>query len=308
MDCPNRHNIKTSFSNCKWTIGKEIGRGDQGAIVYQLCCNGKGEANCKYAIKVFDITNYSDIDELDRYIEKELEIYTKLDSKGLSHTYVPILEAYTCEEHGAYIIMESRDITIEDYVISGVLDYDIDPSYLHTQIDKMLKETLSLVNSLHSNKFIHGDLNPNNIMVDLDKDYSISRLSLIDFSMAKEVKSKAFADATEDIDDIELSFKRLHDIADSPSLAKYERSKKNAPKEPKKKKSTVKRIIEPQTIKKTALKSTKKPLFMDSPSSPITFSSPIKMGSFASINDNDDELYSYNSPSTPPPKTNRRLF
>ena len=124
--------------------------------------------------------------------------------------------------------------------------------------------------------------------------------------MAKEVKSKAFAYATEDIDDIELSFKRLHDIADSPSLAKYERSKKNAPKEPKKKKSTVKRTVEPQTIKKTALKSTKKPLFMDSPSSPTTYSSPIKMGSFASID--DDEVDNYNSPSTPPPKTNRRLF
>ena len=317
MDCPNRHDFKRSLLNCKWTIGKEIGRGDQGAVVYELTCPtmvGK-----RFAVKVFENT-YETIEDFYSYIEKELKIYNTLDRLGVSHTCVPVLEAFGCEEHGAYIIMERRDLSVEDYVVAAVLDWKLDSKFIHEQIDSVLASVKKLVSDLHSKKIMHGDLIPHNIMVNIDKEMRATDVALIDFSMAQEVRSQAYADSEEEFIDVKLSFNRLHDIVNQPSLAVTARSLKKGPKAPTKK-STVKRSAEASSkkpiIPKTAMKSTMKSMSFASPSSPVksfsfdspspstshekSVSKPLSL-SFDSIDEEEPEY------SSPPKKTNRKLF
>lgn len=311
MDCPDRVNIKKSAFNCRWVIGKEIGRGDQGAVVYELTCptmNGQS-----FAIKVFENTFGEDhLDEFIAYISKEVAIYDKLDKLGLTHTCVPVLEAYVCREHGAYIIMERRDLSVEDYVVAAILDWKLEPEFIHQQIDNVLASVGTLVANLHSKKIMHGDLIPHNIMVNVDKNHKAIDVALIDFSMAQEVKSQAYADDNEEFIDIKLSFNRLHDMVKQPSLAITARSLKKGPKAPTKK-STVKRTVDSSSKKpvvpKTAMKSTMKSMSFDSPIKSFSFDSPSPKKSlskplalsFESIDEED-------SYSSPPKKTNRRLF
>jgi serine/threonine protein kinase len=310
MDCPNRINIKKSRFNCKWVIGKEIGRGDQGAVVYELTCPSMKDQ--RFAIKVFDNTFGEDyLDEFVNYITKEVAIYDKLDKLNLTHTCVPVLEAYVCREHGAYIIMERRDLSVEDYVVAAILDWNLDKEFIHKQIDNVLASVGTLVANLHSKKIMHGDLIPHNIMVNVDKNHKAIDIALIDFSMAQEVRSQAYADDNEEFIDIKLSFNRLHDMVNQPSLAITARSLKKGPKAPTKK-STVKRTIETAkkpVVPKTAMKSTMKSISFSSPmgnpsfDSPSSKKSPKGLLSFDEIIDEEEPEYS-----STPKKTNRKLF
>ena len=79
-------------------------------------------------------------------------------------------------EFNAYLVLErAGDMTLEQYVKENGSDFSIE------QVRAVAQQLLSAVDCLHSQRIVHRDIKPDNIMVTADPDLYIK---LIDFNIA----------------------------------------------------------------------------------------------------------------------------
>lgn len=113
----------------------------------------------------------------DRNIKREMRIYNKIKSKGISGI-TPLIDFDKDSDIPKYYVMPLRPNNLTD-VLKG-LDFETQVRYAMA-----LLETLS---ALHSNDILHRDLNPNNILITEDGSPEIA-----DFGIGKTTFARATA-------------------------------------------------------------------------------------------------------------------
>jgi tRNA A-37 threonylcarbamoyl transferase component Bud32 len=183
MNCRVNELFENRPSGCEWHINNEIGRGQQG-IVYSACCNNKKV--CDYAAKV-----YQQIDE-DRF-QNEVSIHYDLDEIGIA---VHIVEAFYCQDHGAYIIMNRLDKTVPQYIMK-LLDDGKNDDFIKNKIEQIKNECINMLIIARDNNIVQTDPNINNFMMNMDGD-NYTDLYMIDFGLAKRINDNDISRYTDE--------------------------------------------------------------------------------------------------------------
>ena len=191
--------INGKKTNCNWQIKNRIGYGQEGSV-YTICCNT--DDNCNYVVKHYEHANETSF-------KNEVAIHTKFENIGVG---IPIIEAFYCSDHGAYIIMEKRDVTIPQYY-----DY-ISKKFSQKDVlqfmDDLLHDIQELLRTAIYKKLIHNDTHLNNFMVNIEKNGYYSDLVAIDFGKSIDYSLPKYSNKPFDFDtyinetmsDIEMSF------------------------------------------------------------------------------------------------------
>jgi serine/threonine protein kinase len=170
-----RYGCEKLFENnptgCQWQIKEKIGSGQQ-ATVYKVCCDN--EEKCDYAVKVYKKVN-------EEAFHNEVNIHYELTNLGLA---VPIMEAFYCDDHGAYIIMKRRQMNAQEYIFK-LVDNNVSHDYIMNQIEKLRQDCLNLVLTAYKNRIEQTDANIANFMLDMNgNDYN--NIGMIDFAYANK--------------------------------------------------------------------------------------------------------------------------
>lgn len=145
--------------NKSWTYKHRIGKPSSYGEVWQACC----EKDCRYVAKYQSFEKPSTISDVyyssitPEDIKKEVKLQNSIAEIGLS---IPVLDAWVCK-HGGVMIMKILKQTVSDLL------YEYRTITVRTVI---ISEVLSLLKTLHSEGFYHGDSHLNNIMVDYNSD------------------------------------------------------------------------------------------------------------------------------------------
>lgn len=189
-----------------------IGSGEY-ASVYQVCLqdnsSSSNELKCNYVVKVIEKPSNVDIDKWINRIKNEIDIHIEYEKLGLT---IPIQQAYYCKEHGAFIIMEKRDISLREYVQKMILK-GIPEDFILYQIDIAQDKVIEIVRKAHNNLLTHNDMHSGNIMVNVDNKNNISDIVLIDFGRGKKVETVDEADKKEKEKGIIMTFNMLRTMA-----------------------------------------------------------------------------------------------
>jgi tRNA A-37 threonylcarbamoyl transferase component Bud32 len=198
---------------------KEIGSGED-AIIFQICCSKNESLSCEYVVKV-------QTSNRNRYFEKEVNLHIAFSELGIG---IPIIDAFMCDQHGSFLIMEKRDFTPEEYV-KFLQENGKGNDFISRQIENMKNEALRITLIGFENGLNHNDLHANNIMLNANPDFTFSGLTLIDFGKSKR-EQLSERDIQEELDDFSLSFDRLKNLLQekkktrSPPQVKKRKEKK----------------------------------------------------------------------------------
>jgi len=169
MTCRINELFEANPTGCEWHIKNKIGEGQQ-AKVYSACCNN--DEKCNYAVKVYENIN-------EKKFNNEVNIQYNFDHLNIG---VPIVEAFYCPDHGAYIIMERLDMTVSEY-ISKLLDNGYTDDFIMNKIESIRNGCKNIITIARNNSLVHDDANINNFMLNVDgSDYN--NLRIIDFANA----------------------------------------------------------------------------------------------------------------------------
>lgn len=235
MSCRINKLFENNPTGCQWQIKEKIGSGQQ-ATVYKVCCDN--EEKCDYAVKVYKKVN-------EEAFHNEVNIHYELTNLGLA---VPIMEAFYCDDHGAYIIMERRQMNAQEYIFK-LVDNNVPHDYIMNQIEKLRKDCLNLVLSAYKNRIEQTDANIANFMLDMNgNDYN--NIGMIDFAYANKFGDNIKPEYTREdkINDVNQTINLL--ITDYNSY-KNKRISKEPPAIDKRKSKTVSRI---EALKEIPLK------------------------------------------------------
>jgi len=159
---------------------KIIGHGGSGVVkCYKNTCTDE-----LFAMKEISIINYEEIDSL----MKEVEIFKEISTKIKNNNIVKYIDYFFREtELGLTLIIVSEYIngySLQDY-LNNMIDNDIFLSEKTLlEISYWLFDTLSI---LHYHGYVHRDIKPNNIMVDVKN----NRFVLIDFGLSCSLNKKS---------------------------------------------------------------------------------------------------------------------
>lgn len=161
-------------TRCNWIKKEKLGEGAEGAV-FNVCCDG----NCDYVVKMYsDMSRYNFEDKFN----KEVNIHSKFANMGVG---VPIVEAFFCPDHGAYIIMEKRDMTIPQYYIylkeRGFNNEDLD-----IIMGGIIDDLVNMLDFAEEQNLIHNDTHLNNFMLNVNSNNSYDDLVAIDFGKSYE--------------------------------------------------------------------------------------------------------------------------
>ena len=209
--------------NCIWvehpTKKKELGAGED-AIIFQICCDQNKTLSCEYVVKVQESNR-------NKFFEKEVDMHSAFANLGIG---IPIIDAFMCDKHGSFLVMEKREFTPEQYV-KFLIENGKDKSFILQQIENLKNEALRIVRIGFENGLNHNDLHANNIMLNPKPDFTFTGLTLIDFGKSKkEQLSKRQID--DELMDFSLSFDRLKNLLQekqktrSPPQVKKRKEKK----------------------------------------------------------------------------------
>ncbi len=248
---------------CVWiehpTKKKELGSGED-ALIFQICCSKDESLNCEYVVKVQN-------NNRNRFFEKEVDMHLLFSKLGIG---IPIIDAFMCDSHGSFLMMEKRDFTPEQYV-KYLLENGKSQEFILQQIENIKKEALRIVKIGFENGLNHNDLHINNIMLNLGPDDTFKDLSLIDFGKSKKELLKP-SQIEDELQDFSLSFDRVKKIL-------KEKKKTKSPPQVKKRKekkvpvSTSRLIFDEEEEKSFSTPKKKKGLVFEDEDS---FSTPIK--------------------------------
>jgi serine/threonine protein kinase len=173
VSCRINRLFENNRSGCEWKIKEEIGAGKQ-AIVFKVCCNN--DIDCDFAVKIYGKHVNRPIPNEDLF-NNEINIHYKLNELGLA---VPIIEAFYCPDHGAYVIMEKRDMNVEEYILQ-LLNDGLPDSFIKNKIEQLRKDCISLVLTAYDNNIEQRDSNIGNFLVDrVGNDYK--NICMTDFA------------------------------------------------------------------------------------------------------------------------------
>jgi hypothetical protein len=171
-------------TDCKWIKGDKVGSGKQ-ATVYRLCCND--DTDCDYVVKFYE---KGSVDE--KKFQKEVDMHIAFDKLGLA---VPILDAFFCGDHGAYIIMERRQYTIPEYyiyindLINNRLEQKDRGDALNYIVGALKNDLINLLVKAYNNNLLHNDTHLNNFMINIGDDTGIyNNVKAIDFAFADKLE------------------------------------------------------------------------------------------------------------------------
>ena len=170
VSCKINRLFENNIEKCEWHIKGKIGSGKQ-ATVYKACCDN--EEKCNYAVKIYERVR-EDI------FTNEVDIHYRLTELKLA---VPIKEAFYCEEHGAYIIMERRDMNVAEYIYK-LLEDNLSDNFIRNQIEKLRIDCINLVLNAYDNNIEQSDANILNFLLDkVGNNYT--NICMTDFAHAK---------------------------------------------------------------------------------------------------------------------------
>lgn len=174
-----------SDKKCSWVYDElNYKRGEYGKV-YEVCCN----SDCNYIVKIQSA-------EWNDEVLNEIKVHKEFEKLGVG---IPLIEAYICEEHGSYMIMEKRNATLEEY-IKGMIILKLDADFIIKQINRIEETIKEFIKKAHSHGLVHDDLHPNNIMLNIMNDNTYSDIVLIDFgSSSMNVSDVDKYDKVEDI-------------------------------------------------------------------------------------------------------------
>lgn len=124
-----------------------------------------GEANDDVYVKAGDLDYIGESDITPKFIKDEIKAYQTMDKAGI----VGVPKYYGCVVEDGFV----KGIAITKFSID--LD-DLDRSIIQANADSLKSQLTSVVQSLHAIDIVHGDISPNNIMLDKNM-----KLFLIDF-------------------------------------------------------------------------------------------------------------------------------
>ncbi len=243
---------KLTANSCNWVHKSfnPIAFGNE-ADIYQICCNDK--TNCNYIIKhILPPKKSSDTEQWQKKIEKEIDINIRYP-KSLK----PI-DICGCFEHGIFIVYEKRQFNLIDYILYLKKQPNISTKFMLEQIYSILFELIdpekTLKKYINSNNqilfdddiskkryldlskdsiirralkdyLVHGDIQKQNIMFNINPDNTINldTLCLIDFGKSYiNTLQKNDEFIIKEIDKIVISFNKYVDFI----MMDYEQLKK----------------------------------------------------------------------------------
>ncbi|KAF5747504.1 cell division control protein 2 [Tripterygium wilfordii] len=154
----------------KYELKKEIGSGQFG-IVYQYYDH---EEQRDVAVKVIQIFN--EFDGFPSRILREISILRELNHNGIVKLLDVIIDGCTL-----YLVFEFLDCDLADFIMEEKPDLNL--------IKRIMYEILSGLCYLHSNKVIHRDFCPSNILVDK----KTLKVKIADFGLARYIDEPAEA-------------------------------------------------------------------------------------------------------------------
>ena len=209
--------------NCLWvehpTKKKEIGAGED-AVIFQICCLQNKNLSCEYVVKVQESRR-------NKIFQKEVDIHISFANLGIG---IPIIDAFMCDEHGSFLVMEKREFTPEQYV-KFLIENGKDKAFILQQIENLKNEALRIVKIGFENGLNHNDLHANNIMLNSRPDFTFTGLTLIDFGKSKR-EQLTRREIDDELMDFSLSFDRLKNLLQekpktrSPPQVKKRKEKK----------------------------------------------------------------------------------
>ena len=210
--------------DCIWvehpTKKKEIGSGED-ALIFQICCQKNDNLYCEFVVK-FQESNRN------KFFKKEVDMHLAFADLGIG---IPIVDAFMCDQHGSFLVMEKRNFTPEEYV-KFLQENGKGTDFILGQIENMKKEALRITRIGFENGLNHNDLHANNIMLNANSDLTFSGLTLIDFGKSKREKLSE-RDIRDELNDFALSFDRLKNLLQekkktrSPPQVKKRKEKKS---------------------------------------------------------------------------------
>lgn len=206
-DCP-RDQLQyfiDAHPDCIWKyrVNVPLASGADGDVFSACCYNSKTDnMDCSFVAKVqYNKKNSSNW--MDK-IQNEVNINKYFYDLGIA---IPILDAFACKDHGSYIIMAQREVTVAEYV-EKMVDQHISQSIIIKRIDNIEKEVIRLIEIMHSHSYIHDDIHSGNIMLNINKKTGDAQdIVLIDFGKARQVQSPNKSDN----EDIRFTFQKLRD-------------------------------------------------------------------------------------------------
>lgn len=146
----------------KYDIKEFLGGGGYGQVYACL------SESCKYAIKIVEL-NYMDVSDF----LFEARVTSETDIAKLN--IVPKVYAWWICKNKGYIVTEKFDMDLRNY-ISDFKIQQKDITTLEKMIDKM-----------HKAGFVHADLKPENIFVNIDENNNITDMKIGDWGMVFEL-------------------------------------------------------------------------------------------------------------------------
>ena len=153
-------------------ITKELGSGAFGFPIYQVCIKGKDD--CKYAAKFLPY-DHDDQNTLEMW-QKEVQMAELASELDIGPKFIT---SWTCEipQFGnkvLVLITKMLDITLYEYMQRNNIDISNAKLHLYKLFNKMLDD-----------HFFHGDLHPDNIMLNLNAQGNVTDALAIDFNNTK---------------------------------------------------------------------------------------------------------------------------
>jgi serine/threonine protein kinase len=188
-------------SKCTWApLGERLGTGKK-ASTYKVCC---GSDCLTFAVKIQENRlNRSDFYDT---IKKEVVLQDKFAKLGIAPE---VYDAFMCNNKESYIVMDRLDMDIDSYSKYLVQNTNFSFEQIDAILDTICDTAISLMRIAHSNKLVHTDLNPGNIMVKLSNDPVRTPIAtkIVDFGNGpKEVFDEKEADREEDLHGITMTF------------------------------------------------------------------------------------------------------
>ena len=167
------HELKQNYIISSNT--KQIGNGAFGRV-FQT--SNKHDENLKVAIKVMDkVKLQKDI----KYITEEIECLQKLDHPNIVRYY----ETYN-DPKFVYLVMEH----VSGEMLSEKKKKQPKHVFSEAEAASYMKSLFAAINHCHAQRIIHGDIKPDNIMINAN-----NKVRLIDFGLSKILAKRRTAKA-----------------------------------------------------------------------------------------------------------------
>jgi len=148
----------------KYKLIKPLGKGSYATVWMAFCCSNKKF----YAIKIHNIDDYN-------FGKKEVNIYNTLQKK-IDKQYIVWMEDTFDEKLHLCEVLE----------LMGYSLYDVLKTYPHgidfEQLIPISIKILQCIDEFHKNNFIHGDIKPENILLDIYPDNISNIIKSFDLS------------------------------------------------------------------------------------------------------------------------------